>query len=381
MKPVTTNLDLFTPIQIGSYTLPNRIIMAPLTRMRAGVGNIPTKMNATYYAQRSSAGLIIAEATQVSPQGRGYARSPGIHSPEQVAGWRLVTDAVHAAGGRILLQLWHAGRTSHPALQENGALPVAPSAIAAVGHAYTPTGRLPMVTPRALETAEIPGVVEQFRQAAKNALAAGFDGVEIHGANGYLIDEFLQDGSNQRTDRYGGSIANRTRFLIEVVEAVTSVWSGNRVGVRLSPSGTNYSMDDSDRAATFSYAVEALNTFDLAYFHLMEPNEWGNQTGLDAAFFRPIFKGALMVNGGYDRQKGDAIVASGTADLVSFGRTFLANPDLPKRFALNAPLNNPDPSTFYDGDQNGYTDYPPLELDSQENATVGNSIDRAIALM
>lgn len=361
MKQVTTNLDLFKPIQLGSYMLPNRIIMAPLTRMRAGVGNVPTQTNATYYAQRASAGLIIAEATQVSSQGRGYARSPGIHSPEQIAGWQLVTDAVHAAGGRIFLQLWHAGRTSHPALQENKALPVAPSAIAAVGHAYTPEGRPPMVTPRALETEEITRVVEQFCQGAKNALAAGFDGVEIHGANGYLIDEFLQDGSNGRSDRYGGSIANRTRFLLEVVVAVTSVWGGNRVGIRLSPSGTNYSMNDSDPSATFSYAVNALNAFNLAYFHLMEPNEWGSQTGLDAAFFRPIFKGTLMVNGGYTASRGDRVLKSGEADLVSFGRTFLANPDLPKRFALNAALNEPDSSTFYDGDEQGYTDYPFLE--------------------
>ena len=246
--------------------------------------------------------------------------------------------------------------------------PLLKSAIATEGHAYTPEGRPPMVTPRALETEEIPGVVEQFRQAAKNALAAGFDGVEIHGANGYLIDEFLQDGSNQRTDRYGGSIANRARFLVEVIEAVTSVWSGKRVGVRLSPTGTNYSMNDSDRDATFRYAVDALNAFDLAYFHLMEPNEWGNQTGLDAAFFRPIFKGTLMVNGGYDRQKGDAVLVSGAADLVSFGRTFLANPDLPNRFALNASLNDPHPSTFYDGDDLGYSDYPALELEPQEKA-------------
>ena len=368
MKHVMTNLDLFTPIQLGSYTLPNRIIMAPLTRMRAGIGNVPTQMNTTYYAQRASAGLIISEATQVSLQGRGYARSPGIHSPEQIAGWQLVTDTVHAAGGRIFLQLWHAGRTSHPALQENGALPVAPSAIAAEGHAYTPNGRPPMVMPRALKTEEISGVVEQFRQGAENALAAGFDGVEIHGANGYLIDEFLQDNSNQRSDRYGGSVANRTRFLLEVVEAVTSVWSSNRVGVRLSPSGENYSMNDSARSTTFRYAVDALNAFNLAYLHLMEPNEWGNPTGLDAAFFRPIFKGTLMVNGGYNRQKGDAVLASGTADLVSFGRTFLANPDLPKRFALNALLNEPDSSTFYDGDEKGYTDYSSLELVSQENA-------------
>lgn len=356
-------LNLFKPIQLGDLTLPNRIVMAPLTRMRAGDGNVPTSMNAAYYAQRASAGLIIAEATQVSLQGRGYDRSPGIHSPQQIAGWRRVTDAVHAANGRIFLQLWHAGRTSHPALQENGALPVAPSAIAPEGHAYTPDGSPPFVVPRALEPNEIPGVVEQFHQAAKNAYAARFDGVEIHGANGYLIDEFLEDSSNQRSDRYGGSIPNRTRFLLEVVEAVTSVWGKDRIGVRLSPSGENYSMNDSDRAATFSYAVDALNAFDLAYFHLMEPNEWGSQTGLDAAFFRPIFKGALMVNGGYTQQRGDRILESGHANLVSFGRLFLANPDLPKRFELNASLNQPDSATFYGGDERGYTDYPFLEPD------------------
>lgn len=336
--------------------------MAPLTRMRASNGNVPTSMNVEYYKQRASAALIITECTQVSPQGRGYARSPGIHSPEQIAAWRQVTDAVHTLGGRIFMQLWHAGRTSHPELQPGGALPVAPSAIAAEGNAYLPFGRRsPMVTPRALETEEIAGVVEQFRQGAQNALAAGFDGVEIHGANGYLIDEFLQDGSNQRTDRYGGSIENRARFLLEVVEAVVGVWGSGRVGVRLSPSGTNYSMSDSNRVATFSYIVAALNAFDLAYFHLMEPNDWGTDTGLDAAYFRQIFKGILMVNGGYDCQKGDAIINSGKADLVSFGRLFLANPDLPTRFRLDATLNEPDSSTFYEGDEKGYTDYPTLQ--------------------
>jgi len=355
---IETSTNVFTPIELGSYTLPNRIVMAPLTRMRAGDDNVPTSMNATYYAQRASAGLIISEATQVSLQGRGYARSPGIHSPEQIAGWKVVTDAVHTANGRIFLQLWHGGRTSHALLQPNQELPVAPSTIAAEGNAYTPEGRKPLETPRALETEEIPGVVGQFRLAAQNAQLAGFDGIEIHGANGYLIDEFLQDGSNQRSDRYGGSIPNRARFLLEVAEAVTGVWGGDRVGVRLSPSGTNYSMEDSDRAATFGYAVNELNTFNLAYFHLMEPNEWGTQTGLDAAYFRPIFKGVLMVNGDYDHAKADVVLASGHADLVSFGRTFLANPDLPQRFAVNASLNEPDPATFYDGNERGYTDYP-----------------------
>ena len=362
-----TNTDLFTPIQLGDLTLPNRIIMAPLTRMRAGEGNVPTKLNATYYAQRASAGLIIAEATQVSLQGRGYAHSPGIHTPEQIEKWKLVTSAVHLSGGRIFLQLWHAGRTSHPELQPDGKLPVAPSAIATEGHAYTfNDGRPDMVTPRALETEEIPGIVEQFRQGAKNAMAAGFDGVEIHGANGYLIDEFIESGSNKRSDRYGGSLANRARFLLEVVEAVTNVWNSNRVGVRLSPSGENYTMSDANREETFSYVVNALNSFNLAYFHLMEPNQWGSDTGLDAAFFRRIYQGTLMVNGDYNREKGNAVLQSGNADLISFGRTFIANPDLPKRLALNASLNEPDPETFYGGGEKGYTDYPSLELVSEK---------------
>ena len=362
------NTDLFTPIQLGDLTLPNRIVMAPLTRMRAGEDNVPNKLNATYYAQRANAGLIISEATQVSLQGRGYAHSPGIHTPEQIAGWKLVTSAVHLSGGRIFLQLWHAGRTSHPELQPNNELPVAPSAIAAEGHAYTFNEQRPdLVAPRALETEEISGIVEQFRQAAENAMAANFDGVEIHGANGYLIDEFLESGSNQRSDRYGGSVANRSRFLLEVIEAVTSVWDSTRVGVRLSPSGENYSMSDDNRQETFSYVVNALNDFNLAYFHLMEPNQWGSDTGLDAAFFRSIYKGNLMVNGDYNRERGDAVLQSGNADLVSFGRTFIANPDLPKRLALNASLNEPDSETFYGGDEEGYTDYPSLELASEGN--------------
>ncbi|SRR5579883_519422 len=253
--------DLFTPVQLGPYLLPNRIIMAPMTRNRAGNENVPTVLNATYYAQRASAGLIIAEATQVSPQGVGYPATPGIHSPEQISGWRLVTDAVHQQGGRIFLQLWHCGRISHPSMQPGGVLPVAPSAIAPEGEAMTYTGPQPFVTPRALETSEIASVVEQFRQGAESALQAGFDGVEIHGAFGYLIDQFLQDGSNQRTDEYGGSIENRARFLLEVVEAVCNVWGADRVGIKLSPSNTYNSMKDSDPKATFGYVLQALNQF------------------------------------------------------------------------------------------------------------------------
>jgi len=357
-------MDLFTPIHLGSYTLPNRIVLAPLTRNRAAAGNVPTAMNATYYAQRATAGLLITEASQVSPQGVGYPATPGIYSPEQVAGWRLVTEAVHTSGGRIFLQLWHVGRISHPSLQPNGALPVAPSAIAAEGEAQTYEGSKPFVTPRALETTEIPGIVEQFRQGALNALLAGFDGVEIHGANGYLLDQFLRDGTNQRTDNYGGLIENRARLHLEVTEAVVSVWGANRVGVRLSPNGTFNNMHDSNPKATFGYLVEALNRFGLAYLHLMEPSEADIRHGgtpIPTSYFRPIFQGNLMTNSGYDRAKGDAVIASGNADLVSFGTLFLANPDLPERFKFNAPLNQPDSTTFYGGDEKGYIDYPTLK--------------------
>ncbi|WP_199315399.1 MULTISPECIES: alkene reductase [Oscillatoriales] len=362
------NVNLFTPFKLGRYELPNRIVMAPLTRMRAGAGNVPTSLNATYYVQRVSAGLIIAEATQISPEGAGYPNTPGIYSAEQVAGWRLVTDAVHAHGGRIFLQLWHVGRISHPSLQPGGELPVAPSAIAPEGEAITHDGPKPFVTPRALETAEIPGIVEQYRQAAENALAAGFDGVEIHSANGYLLDQFLQDGTNKRTDKYGGSIENRARLLLEVTEAVVSVWGGDRVGVRLSPSGTFGSMHDSNREALFTYVVSALNRFNLGYLHIVEPRINGNITvedrvsNLNTRYFRAIFNGTLMTAGGYDREEGNAVLAAGDADLVAYGRLFIANPDLPERFALNAPLNKPDRSTFYGGNASGYIDYPTLAL-------------------
>jgi N-ethylmaleimide reductase len=356
---------LFSPLKVGPYLLPNRLVMAPMGRNRAGAGNVPGPLNATYYRQRASAGLIIAEATQVSPQGMGYTATPGIHSPEQVAGWRLVTDAVHDRGGRIFLQLWHVGRISHPSVQPEGALPVAPSAIAAEGEAQTYEGPQPFVTPRALETHEIPGIVEQFRQGAENALAAGFDGVEIQGAYGYLLDQFLRDGTNRRTDQYGGSVENRARLHLEVTEAVVSVWGADRVGIRLSPSGTFNSMHDSNPKATFGYLIQALNRFGLAYLHLIEPSEGDLRHGgtpISTSYFRPIFQGNLMVNGGYSQEKAEAAIASGNADLVSFGTLFIANPDLPERFKLNAPLNPPDPSTFYGGDEKGYTDYPALQL-------------------
>lgn len=360
---MNARIDLFSPVRLGPYDLPNRIIMAPMTRNRAGEGNAPTQLNATYYAQRALAGLIITEATQVSPQGVGYPLTPGIHSPAQVEGWRQVTEAVHAHGGRIFLQLWHVGRISHPSLQPGDALPVAPSAIKPAGEAYTYEGLKPFVTPRALTTGEIPDVIAQFRAGAENARQAGFDGVEIHAANGYLIDQFLRDGTNRRTDRYGGSVENRARFLFEVVEAVNGAWEPGRVGVRLSPLGTFNDMHDSDPEALFGYVAERLGDFPLAYLHVVETEEEHDEKpslGLDFGRLRRRYRGLYMANGGYDRERATAALRTRNADLVSFGRLFLANPDLPERLARHAPLNTPDPGTFYGGDARGYTDYPTL---------------------
>ncbi|ARV59938.1 alkene reductase [Nostocales cyanobacterium HT-58-2] len=361
---MSTNINLLSPYKLGNLELPNRIVMAPLTRQRATKDNVPQPINATYYAQRASAGLIIAEATHVSPQGLGYPYAPGIHSPEQIEGWKLVTDAVHQQGGRIFLQLWHVGRISHPDLQPDGALPVAPSAIAAKGQIFTYEGMKPHVTPRALETSEIPEIVEHFRKGAENALAAGFDGIEVHGANGYLLDEFLRDGTNQRTDKYGGSVENRARLLLEVTEAVISVWGAKRVGVRLSPSGTFNDMRDSNPLVTFGYAAQALNQFDLAYLHIFEAIEADIKHGaivVPTSHIRERYHGTLMVNGAYTPEKGEAVLAKKEAELVSFGTLFISNPDLPQRIALNAPLNEADSTTFYGGGEKGYIDYPLLE--------------------
>jgi len=358
-----TNIDIFSPLRLGPLQLPNRIVMAPMTRNRAGRGNAPGPVNATYYAQRASAGLIISEATQISPQGLGYPGTPGIHSPEQVAGWKGVTDAVHAAGGRMFLQLWHVGRISHPLLQPDGALPVAPSAIAPTGQAMTPDGMKPFVTPRALDTSEIAGIVQDYRHAARNARAAGFDGVELHGANGYLIDQFLRDGANRRTDRYGGDALNRARFLIEITEAVVGEWGAERVGVRLSPTNPFNDMRDSNPAATFATAVGELNRFGLAYLHVVEsaagdPMPTGEVP--DIRFFRKLWRGALIGNKGYNLERANAAIRDGCADLVSFAVLFLANPDLPIRFRRGGPFNPPDRKTFYGGAAAGYTDYPPI---------------------
>lgn len=368
-----TEKTLLSPVKVGRYELPNRVVMAPLTRNRAGAGNVPGPLNATYYTQRASAGLLITEASQIAPEGLGYPNTPGIYSPEQVEGWRLVTDAVHAQGGRIFLQLWHVGRISHPSLQPGGILPVAPSAIAPAGEASTFEGPQPFVTPRALDIHEIPGIIEQYRQAANNALAAGFDGVEVHGANGYLPDQFLHDGSNQRTDAYGGSIENRARFLLEAIEAVVGVWGSDRVGVRLSPSGTFNDMADSNPKALFSYVVDALNRFDLAYLHLVEPradeaaatrDPASDEAMLDSHYFRQLYRGTIIGAGGYDQQLAEGAIAAGDVDLVAFGRWYISNPDLVERFAQQAPLNPYDRSTFYGGAEKGYTDYPTLQLET-----------------
>jgi N-ethylmaleimide reductase len=354
---------LFSPVQVGPYMLANRIVMAPMTRNRAGAGNAPTALNALYYAQRAGAGLIVTEGSQVSPQGLGYPGTPGIHSAAQVAGWRLVTEAVHARGGRIFLQLWHVGRISHPTLQPGGALPVAPSPIRPEGKLWTGAGMLAFETPRALETEEIPGIVESFRLGAVNAQEAGFDGVEIHGANGYLLDQFLRDGTNRRTDRYGGSIENRARLVIEVAEAVASVWGANRVGIHFSPTHPYNDMGDSNPAATFGYTVTRLAPLGLAYLHIVEPAPTDPIPAgphPDVRFFRPLWRGSLIANRAYDRERGNAVLAEGAADLVSFASLYLANPDLPERLARGGPFNPPDRKTFYGGGEAGYTDYPTL---------------------
>jgi N-ethylmaleimide reductase len=356
--------NLLSPFRLGRLELKNRLVMAPMTRSRALVdGNVPNPLAATYYQQRASAGLLITEATQVSPQGVGYIRTPGMHSPQQVAGWRKVTDAVHAVGGVIFAQLWHVGRVSHPDFHD-GQLPVAPSAIAYEGEVFTFKGKTRIVTPRALETGEIPGVVEQFRRAAENAREAGFDGVELHGSNGYLLDQFLRDGSNQRTDAYGGSIENRARFPLEVARAVVGVWGAERVGYRLSPQSFPYAgMTDSTPAETFTYMARELSRLGLGYLHVTE-NVSGNAVPSADQRITPLlrkaFQGVLIVNGGYDARTGEAALSHREADLVAYGVPFLANPDLPERYRHGAPLNPPDVSTFFSGEEKGFTDYPAL---------------------
>jgi 2,4-dienoyl-CoA reductase-like NADH-dependent reductase (Old Yellow Enzyme family) len=355
--------SLFDPLRIGDLDLPNRVVMAPLTRLRAGETHIPNALMADYYAQRASAGLIISEATPVTPQGIGYQGVPGIWSVEQVEGWKRTTQAVHAAGGRILMQLWHVGRISDPSFHD-GRPPVAPSAIAAVGNVslMRPERAYPM--PRALELEEIPGIIEAYRQGAEFAQAAGFDGVEVHGANGYLLDQFLQDGSNTRTDAYGGAIENRARLMLEVTDAVISVWGRDRVGMHLAPRADSHSMGDSNLAATFGYAVKELDKRGIAFICTREHEAPDSL----APVLRKAFGGVYIANEGFTGASAQAALDAGAADAVAFGKAFIANPDLPLRLRTGAALNDLVPATIYSPDGRGYTDYPAL---AEAKAAVG----------
>jgi N-ethylmaleimide reductase len=354
-------IDLFSPISLGRLQLPNRIVMAPLTRNRAGAGDVPRPMHATYYRQRATAGLIITEASPISPQGVGYPGTPGIYSEAQIAGWQLVTQAVHSAGGHIFQQLWHVGRISHPDLQPGGAVPVAPSAIKPAGEAMTATGMQAFVTPRALERDEIHAIIAQYATAARNALQAGFNGVEVHAANGYLIDQFLRDGSNERTDEYGGSIENRSRLLREVLQAVCEAVGADRVGLRISPENSFNDMRDSHPEDTFLHVAEMLNAFEPAYLHVVEGDMVSGEKSLDYGRIRVAFRGVYMANCRYDLARAQHAIATDAADMVSFGALYIANPDLVERFKRGAVLTVPDPRTYYGGDEHGYTDYPFLD--------------------
>jgi len=349
--------SLFDPIQIGDLKLPHRIFMAPLTRCRAIDRRIPNELMAEYYAQRATAALIFSEATSVSAMGVGYPDTPGIWSREQVDGWKRITTAVHKEGGKMLLQLWHVGRISDP-VYLNGALPVAPSAIRPAGHVTLVRPKKEFVTPRALETNELPGIVEEYRQGAINAMEAGFDAVEIHGANGYLLDQFLQDSTNKRTDAYGGSIENRARLMLEVADAVIKIWGNGKVGMHLAPRGDANSMGDSDPRATFGYVARELGKRKIAFICLREsigPNRIGPE-------LKKIFGGIYIGNEGFTKESAQAALEAGEIDAVVFGKQFIANPDLPRRFAENAALNPADPKTFYASGKEGYTDYPSLIL-------------------
>lgn len=358
--------DLFEPVKIGAWQLNNRIVMAPLTRCRVYDDGAPGALQAEYYAQRASAGLIISEATNISPQARGYAFTPGIYSEAQIAGWQQVTQAVHAKGGKIVCQLWHVGRQSHPDLQPNGQLPVAPSAIAAEGETLTETGMQKVPVPRALETNEIPGIVEDYRHAAECAKRAGFDGVEIHSANCYLLEQFLRDSTNHRNDLYGGSIENRARLVLEVTEAVVGVWGSDRVGIRLSPvtPNTGNTPLDSQVMQTYSYVIKQLNRFNLAYLHMVEGATGQSRdipADVDFAALVALFDGPYMANNLYTREMAQQAREKQTADLICIGRPFIANPDLVERLKTGAPLNRASLSCFYGGDEKGYTDWPSMD--------------------
>lgn len=354
-------MDLFTPYRMGDLSLNNRMVMAPMTRCRAGKGDVPGPLARLYYVQRAAAGLIITEGSQVSPMGIGFSRTPGIYSDDQVSGWQKVTDAIHRTGGKIVLQLWHVGRVSHPDFLSDN-LPVAPSALPVGELIHVPSGKKEIPVPRELALHEIPQLVEQFRDGARNARRAGFDGVEIHGANGYLLDQFLRDGSNRRTDGYGGSLLRRMSFPLEVAGAVVREWGPARVGYRISPHFFRHAMSDSDPETTFLLFAEQLSDAGVGYLHLIEPvgGRMGNVSPKKrmASRIRQRFAGTLMLNGGYDAASGNAAIGRGEADLISFGELFLANPDLPGRFRQGMPLNKADPDTFYTGEEKGYTDYP-----------------------
>lgn len=357
-------MKLLSPFKLGLLELPNRIAMSAMTRCRALEGSVPTPLAAVYYGQRASAGLIVTEATQVTPWGQGYPNTPGIYSDAQVVGWKKITDAVHQAGGRIFLQLWHVGRVSL-AEYHGGKLPLAPSALPVEGHLHTPSFEQKNVpTPRALELSEIPEVVAQFKKGAENAKAAGFDGVEIHGANGYLLEQFTKSGSNHRLDAYGGSLENRLRFPLEVVDAVLGVWGADRVGYRISPYFNGYSMSDADPVETYSALTKELDKRRLAYLCVKEGPADAQKlpagTPLLTPLLRPLFHQAYMVNQGYDAASGEEILEKNGADLVAYGRPYISNPDLLERFAKKAALAPPDPATFYGGAEKGYTDYPTL---------------------
>lgn len=352
--------NLQSPLQLGAIELSNRILMAPLTRARADENHVPTDLMAEYYAQRAGAGLIIAEATMAMPACSAFWREPGIHSDAQVAGWKKVTDAVHAKGGKIVLQIWHGGRACHPALND-GKEPIAPSAIAITGDdVHTPEGKKDYTVPRALKDEEIPEIIAGFKRAAQNAKAANFDGVEIHGANGYLLDQFLRDSANKRTGPYGGSIENRAKLLLEVIDAVIPIWGADRMGVRLSPLNSFNAMQDSDPNALAEYLSKTLSTRKLAYLHLMRADFYGKQSGDVVTPTREHYDGNLILNMGFNQTEAEQTVQNGTADAIAFGVPFIANPDLPRRFKEGAPLNEADPNTFYTQGAEGYTDYPAL---------------------
>ncbi len=362
---------LFSPFRLGDLHLKNRVVMAPLTRNRATRGtDAPNELNAEYYRQRACAGLIVSEATQVSQQGQGYIWTPGIYSQAQVEGWKKVTDAVHAAGGRIFIQLWHVGRISHVSLQPGGAAPVAPSAIRAHGKTFIETGFADISEPRALTIEEIGGVVNDYAAAAENAQKAGFDGIEIHAANGYLIDQFLKDGTNKRTDAYGGSVENRARFALEVTDAILRVWGRGRVGIRLAPVSPFNDISDSDPAKIFFYLADRLSARGLAFIHVIEGATGGprDYAPFDYIALRKAFAGAYIANNGYTRELAIEALAENRADLIAFGKPFISNPDLVERLRLNAPLNPYDQATFYGGGAKGYTDYPTLAQEAMESA-------------